>query len=183
MNFIKRNIKVIIAFIAGIVLASTAIVFATINANAVDYKNNQKVSDALDFLYSKIPNGTKVINEKGNQIDVENYKYADTTGISALGEEYNYGSGTLDANGAYSINLGFTEPREVWVFLNKSNEMTAMSCFKKADNSNGFLCDWFQSTDTNIHVDEVFGSMNGTWFLDSWGTSWAGASFYWAAIK
>ena len=42
MNFIKRNLKAIIAFIIGAILATGITVFATINANSVDYTNNKK---------------------------------------------------------------------------------------------------------------------------------------------
>ena len=53
MNFIKRNLKSIITFILGAILATGITVFATINANSVDYTNNKKVSDALNDLYNR----------------------------------------------------------------------------------------------------------------------------------
>ena len=51
-NFIKNNLKLIIGFIAGIILASGIAVYASVNANSIDYTNNKKVSDALNELYT-----------------------------------------------------------------------------------------------------------------------------------
>ena len=70
MNFIKKNLKILIAFIIGIVLASVVAVFATINANSVDYTNNKNVSDALNELYNKssdyvLPTGSVNISTNG----------------------------------------------------------------------------------------------------------------------
>ena len=48
-----------------IVLASSVAVFATINASQIDYNNNQKVDDALDDLYSKLPSGEQSITANG----------------------------------------------------------------------------------------------------------------------
>ena len=55
----------IIGIIIGIVLASSVAVFANINASQIDYKNNQKVDDALDDLYTKLPNGQQSITTNG----------------------------------------------------------------------------------------------------------------------
>ena len=51
-SFIKNNLKLIIGFIAGIILASGIAVYASVNANSIDYTNNKKVSDALNELYT-----------------------------------------------------------------------------------------------------------------------------------
>ena len=97
--------ELLIGFILGIILASSIAVYAVINASEIDYKNGKKVSQALDDLYSKIPSGTIPITTKGNQIDVSQYQYADTTGLYTsdeiqgtnvtitlpqTGNEYNY---------------------------------------------------------------------------------------------
>ena len=65
MNFIRKNIKLLIGIIIGLVIASTIVVYAAINANTVDYKNNQKVSDALNELYTKVPSGSQDITANG----------------------------------------------------------------------------------------------------------------------
>ena len=51
-NFLKNNLKLIVGFIIGTILTAGIAVYATINANAVDYTNNKKVSDALNELYT-----------------------------------------------------------------------------------------------------------------------------------
>ena len=57
MNFVKKNIKLVVGIIIGAILISGISVYATSTylASEVDYnKNGQaKVSDALDDLYSK----------------------------------------------------------------------------------------------------------------------------------
>ena len=62
MKFLKSNLKVIIGFIIGVILAG-GIVYATVSATEVDYtteKNTEikNVSDALNDLYSKLPTKT-----------------------------------------------------------------------------------------------------------------------------
>ena len=66
--------EVIISFIIGVILASSIAVYATMNASEVDYKNGQKVSQALDDLYSKIPSGSLDITSNGNNINVKQYE-------------------------------------------------------------------------------------------------------------
>lgn len=53
MKFLKEKKSIIISFIIGVILASNIAVYASINASDVDYKNGQKVSQALDDLYNK----------------------------------------------------------------------------------------------------------------------------------
>ena len=123
MNFLKENYKLIIGIIIGAILISGISVYATGQylASQVDYnKNGQaKVSDALDDLYSKVPSGTKTITEKGNQIDVSKYQYADTTGLYTLSEvqsgkgtNWNYGSFNSET-GTKDIITGF-RPTEIY---------------------------------------------------------------------
>ena len=68
--------ETIIGFLIGIIVTSALVVYASINANTVDYKNNQKVSDALNELYDRssnyvLPSGTKDITVNGSY-DVTN---------------------------------------------------------------------------------------------------------------
>ena len=52
--------EVIIAFIVGIILASSIAVYAaTINAKDVDYKDGKTVEYALNDLYTKLQSATK----------------------------------------------------------------------------------------------------------------------------
>lgn len=75
----KRMVKkeVIISFIIGVMLASSIAVYATINANEIDYKNGKKVSQALDELYNNIKETSdteKSINANGKQTLDKYYK-------------------------------------------------------------------------------------------------------------
>ena len=56
MNFLKKNIRTIIGFIVGVILAS-GIVYAAVSASEVSYTTNKNanvknVSEALNDLYS-----------------------------------------------------------------------------------------------------------------------------------
>lgn len=54
MRFLKEKKSLIISFIIGVILASSITVYATINADNIEYRNGQKLSNALDDLYNKI---------------------------------------------------------------------------------------------------------------------------------
>ena len=62
IGFQVNNLKVIIAFIIGIILASSIAVFATISASSIDYTANKKVSEALDDLYTLANSQTQITN-------------------------------------------------------------------------------------------------------------------------
>ena len=92
MKRFKKYKGIIMGFIIGGITASSITVCAMIGANSVTYTNDKTVEAALNELYTKIPRGTKTINEKGNQIDVGAYKYADTTGLYTSTEYQNFGN-------------------------------------------------------------------------------------------
>lgn len=70
MKFIKNNLKVIIGFIMGIILASSITVYAySYIASDVKYTDEKSVSDALNELYQKINN-----NLEFGEISFETYK-------------------------------------------------------------------------------------------------------------
>ena len=129
-----KNVKVIIGIIVGTILVSSISVYATAtylyNATDVGY-NNTNVSNALDDLYSKVPNGTKTITTKESNIDVGNYKYADTTGLYTLdevqtgkGTSWNSGTNSI-VNGSISIPVGFV-PTETIIELNCGSQGSAI---------------------------------------------------------
>lgn len=70
MRFIKNNLKVIIAFIVGVILAG-GIVYATTSASQVSYTTDKNleintVAEALNDLYNKqISNGKAEYWNKG----------------------------------------------------------------------------------------------------------------------
>ena len=66
--------EMIIGFLIGIVVTTSIAVYASINANTVDYTNNKKVSNALNELYSNMSNETKTITQNGQQVLEKYYK-------------------------------------------------------------------------------------------------------------
>ena len=97
MNFLKKNIKLIIGIIIGVALTSGSIFAYSYFANNIGYtkqgsEDEINVETALNDLYSKLPKDTIQITTKGSQIDVGSYKYADTTGLYTSEEYQNYGT-------------------------------------------------------------------------------------------
>ena len=67
--------EVVIAFIVGIIFASSIAVYAsTINASNVDYKNGKTVEYALNDLYGKLPKGSTTITSNGENINIKQYE-------------------------------------------------------------------------------------------------------------
>ena len=68
MNFIRKNIKLLIGIIIGLVIASTIAVYATINASQIEYIKQgtdiDDVKDAIDDLYNKIANTNKIYTQQ-----------------------------------------------------------------------------------------------------------------------
>ena len=124
--------EVIIAFIVGVLVASGITVFATINASTIDYKNNQKVSGALDDLYTKsstyknlntsttavadkILSGYTAYNNNG-QLLTGTYTPITTT------KQTEWNSGTINSNaaGQYEISVGF-KPSKIYLRQDANN--------------------------------------------------------------
>ena len=153
MNFVKKNYRLIIGIIIGAILISGISVYATGQylASQVEYnKNGQaKVSDALDDLYSKVPSGTKTITEKGNQIDVSKYQYADTTGLYTQAEATT-GEGRYWIKDSFKCGDGFE-------YSYPTNFQPSMMILKAPDNSGNEI--WFWSVDclNTIYARETGG--------------------------
>ena len=106
--------EVIIAFIVGILLASSVAGFASINASQIDYKNNQKVSDALDDLYTNFretSDNEKEITEAGQQTLDKYYKNLNVNIPNNLA--FTTGSFTSVA-GDNTISIGFV-PNKLFI--------------------------------------------------------------------
>ena len=81
--------EVIIAFIVGVILASSIAVYASLNASDIEYKNGKKVSEALDELYNKKQNMTydawpfwmNVLNEKAIEIPASSTQTANMLAV------------------------------------------------------------------------------------------------------
>ena len=87
--------EVIIAFIVGIILASSIAVYATINAKDVDYKDGKTVEYALNDLYEK-------------------YNKFDTLTLSLKTHDYS----TSMATSSYAINDSIKEKYSHFKFIN-----------------------------------------------------------------
>ena len=91
MKFLKNNLKVIIIFIVGIVLASGISVYTTAtylyNAKDVSYTNDKSVADALNDLYIK-----SVSDPKYDTLFYNSYKstYTYDYTITEENTEYKY---------------------------------------------------------------------------------------------
>ena len=130
----KKIIKkeFIIGIITGIVLASSVIVFAVaINASQIDYKNNAKVSDALDDLYTKIntyKNLSQTTTATAN--DILNGKTAyDNSGNLITGNFSNdsvCGSFIVDSNalGSSGLQIVSFEPKSFIIYWYNNNVNT-----------------------------------------------------------
>ena len=192
MNFVKKNLKWIITIIGVIIVTTGISVYATSTylASQVEYnKNGQaKVSDALDDLYNKIPSGTKTITEKGSQIDVSKYQYADTTGLYTLSEvqsgkgtSWNNGNGTSTSTGLYSFDIKIINPSKIILILKdtgyENNCMNIINYFIKNSND----------TYTRIHnggSDNIYPNvMNNSIFSMDLGSGFANMDYEWVAIK
>ena len=155
MNFIKRNLKSIITFIIGAILATGVTVFATINANSVDYINNKRVSDALNELYDEIPSNT-----------------------------YATYDGTFSSTGTYTVNNLNFRPSNVyiiWQELNNQNQPTGQRSVVTYNSGGCYtfwnLTDGKGSTDWSDH----FSTFDGGFSVDVNGNN--GWHIYWVAIK
>ena len=79
MKFLRNNLKVIIAFILGLILAGGIVYAATVAANEIEYttaKNSsiKNVGQALNDLYAN-----RNIENPNSVTLVENYDYAHTS--------------------------------------------------------------------------------------------------------
>ncbi len=81
MNFLKKNIKIIMLIVLMVLISSGIGVFATYNylASDIKYTDNKTVEQALNDLYDKsanyvLPSGSLDITTNGNNIDVKQYE-------------------------------------------------------------------------------------------------------------
>ena len=197
-SFIKGKIRrdAIIAFMIGIVIASSIAVYAVaINANQVAYTNNKKVSDALNELYTQVPNGTKTITEKSNSIDVSKFQYADTTGLYTLSElqeqtgkgiYWNSGNFKMGGpNSTFTIQVGFVPVRTVvYIYVNDSTRAVLV---KEGTEQNEFnsgiatgIQSWSGTWDNFLTFDYDTKTFTGSYNLDG---TWTNADVYWVSYK
>lgn len=119
MGFLKKNLKVIILVVIGVLLASCLTVYAVITANNVIYTDNQTVEEALNDLYKnkkETSDETQTITTNGNHtldkyyknldVNVENKNVAFPSAIAWTAYQ---GPGYKDVHGsAENVLSGFT---------------------------------------------------------------------------
>ena len=196
MKFLKEKKGIIISFIIGVILASSIAVYASISASEVDYKNGQKVSQALDDLYSKVPSGTKTITTKESNIDVSKYQYADTTGLYTLsevqsGKGTSWDTGTTNmTNGNCTIDLkdlNFTPSKVIVYYYNNTTKY--YGCFILFGTSGEGFFAWYNGSYDYSRCKlwdsssdgEYWKYSNKKYICTGWGTTTA--TIEWYAVK
>ena len=89
MKFLKNNLKIIIAFIMGAILATGITVYANINASSITYSNNKTVAQALNELYNTNSN---ISQTNALASEILSGKKAYTTAGLVTGEMANRGA-------------------------------------------------------------------------------------------
>lgn len=196
MEFIKKNTKLIITFILGIIVASGITAYATYNYFAKDINYTKSngaeitVEQALNELYEMKkdyikPNGTKTITEKSSQIDVSSYRYADTTWLYTASEiqsgEGIFWDKTTKVVGQDKICEIDLEYVPSFIFI-KANGNFSDFVFYSYDSCNTF---YRIRTDTNsVDINQGTFSLSGTKITATFGgDSWKGTELDIYAIK
>lgn len=198
MEFIKKNIKMIIGFIAGVILASGITVYATYTylATDVSYERNGteiSVANALNDLYdnkqdvSELNSLRTSINQSdATESDILSGKKAYTTNglitgtytplTTTKGIEYNYGEFKFAKNGQWSvINCGF-KPTKLCLWLNTNDGGTVIY------DGNDW---WWTSYGSYKILNNGQGNdlTDNGFKLQNWDDSLQGVTITWFAIK
>ena len=161
MNLLKENKKLIIGIIIGIIIASGITIYATINANAVDYTNNKKVSDALNELY-QLTNGGQ----------------AET--------QINYGEFTTTT--ATHVNVGF-RPNKVAIVVPYNRDACYVQYMYNFDNDNKVNAIWRVTNGDEGELISNYGASTIGFSVDNTGfnymppTTGSGYKTYWFATN
>lgn len=113
MKFLKNNLKVIIAFIVGVILAGGIVYAAVVSASEVSYTtaknaNITNVQEALNDLYSK--NNVTITSTAISKVASASYTFQDDYKAAIIYIQDNYNSGSTwsttceNANEIYSQN-------------------------------------------------------------------------------
>lgn len=153
MKSFKENVRIIIGFIIGVVLASSIAVYAAVNASDVSYTragtNIKSVEQALNDLYSKKgPYGTwkdwlKILEEKGVKIEsssteTENMIVSAADPLTSKASAFNgvYPSGKYDYRAAW-VPLRETSDDYIGYVFNKPVMLYKMSLNYSSYESSG----------------------------------------------
>ena len=98
MKFIKNNLKVVISFIVGVILASSLTVYAySYLASDIKYTDDKTVAYALDELYTTSHTTITNLTEEKNQLETE------LNSLSTASKSFSFVSST----NTQTFNLGF----------------------------------------------------------------------------
>ena len=146
MNFVKKNIKLVVGIIIGAILISGISVYATSTylASQVEYnKNGQaKVSDALDDLYNK---SDTTITNLNNQISTLTTQLANISGGV---------SGEVNLSTTYEdVSLGFKPSKVILVSQNTKGNYVVV--FIKDSSNDIDLVVWSNILPANNYTKNV----------------------------
>lgn len=116
MNFLKKNIKMIIGILVGIVLVSGISVYATTNylASQVTYKDGKSVEEALNDLYADMLNETdEFANKPYTQTGIFSYNNRVTI---TDGGYYTDNKGVTWVNLTFNVNTTLKK-NDIWIIL------------------------------------------------------------------
>ena len=196
MKFIKKNGKLVIAFVTGIVFAGgIAYAASTYNAKDIEYTkegtaDSVTVEKALNELYAIKkdyikPNGTKKVTEKGEKIDVKNFEFVDTTGMYTESEatgEGRYWVKTIYTCPTDTFNVEFDFgyiPNMVFIYT-ASHDSASPLIYYSYDSCNTF---YQVNVDNNVVTSRIFNKENTKFYRPSDSTGWQGVTFDIYAIK
>ena len=182
MNFLKNNLKVIIAFVVGVILASSITVYAySYLASDVKYTDDKSVQDALDDIYGKMSNDTKNITSNGIQTLDKYYKNLSVNVPST--SNYNTGSGVLSDKFTIS-NLSY-RPTFVMVFIagGQRSDWGQMAYYSENKQKYIQLATSYTTYMDTIPDNRLLIQDNGFTYNNSSYNAWNGANLFWIAAK
>ena len=145
--------EVVIAFIIGILLATGIMVYAdNYLATQINYTRN---------------NNTITVSSALDEL------YTKT--------KYNHGTGQVKQNGTIEINLGFEEPTEIWIHLDRGTEMWSVRYYLTSGGE--YRQDYCSSSGENAKNQSATCTINGTIFSEPTWVGYENSNFNWAAVK
>lgn len=184
MNFLKKNIKLIILVIVLMIIVSGFSVYATTIylATQVNYTRNNttiSVASALDELYSMKDN--KYTEQQYQQYGSQQYSLGQQ---NAKEVTYNYGSGTSTASGVYSFDIKFNNPTEIWIFAKQSDGDNNWVIYRFVKSNDNFIADIFTTAGNKWSsiTNASNASMSSTTF-SMINSSYANSTYNWIAVK
>ena len=114
MKILKNNLKVIIAFIVGVILAGGIVYAAVVSASEVSYTtaknaNITNVQEALNDLYSKNQNNITITSTSISKVASASYTFQDDYKAAIIYIQDNYNSGSTWSTTCENANEIFSQ--------------------------------------------------------------------------